>query len=197
MLQVIKAEDVRDGEPRLWIERPQDHRDAPSSALHTGSRRDVGCQSCEFAIVDRPAPSTAVQPPPVLDLDALAEAERAMTAGTWEVHRDWPRVIVASGSSLSLLGLDVDETAIIYEEGDAAGIVALRNAAPHLIAEARAAVALRQELAAMAERLAEAKRLGLEACGLSDEGWSYAGDYFTDKHECGATAAIRAALEAM
>ena len=56
-------------------------------------------------------------------------------------------------------------------------------------------------LAAEADRLrvalAEAKRLGMEACELADEGWSYAGDYFTDKHECGGVAAIRATLEAL
>ena len=55
MLQVIKAEEVRDGEPRIWIETPQ-------PVMHTESRRDRGCQPCGFAIVDRPAPTPAADP---------------------------------------------------------------------------------------------------------------------------------------
>lgn len=137
----------------------------------------TACAECGMpvdAIVDRPAPSTA-QPPPVLDLDAL---EGRMRDG---------------------FGVHSDDVA-------------------HLIAEARAAVALRQELAALRahfdaaapehnlpalldlyndrttearEKLAEAKRLGLEACDaaqMSDDQMMWATINIT---------AIRAALEAL
>jgi len=233
-LQVIKAEDVRDGEPRIWLAHRQDMPHATTRTMHTSSRRDVGCQSCEFAIVDRPAPFTAAQPPPVLDLDALAEAERAMTVGPWPIvdpndREPGPPVWCGSNfGGVAAIGpihydADEDETvpgspAYIRAESDSRGIVALRNAAPHLIAEARAAVALRQELAALRahfdaaapehnlpalldlyndrttearEKLAEAKRLGLEACDaaqMSDDQMMWATINIT---------AIRAALEAL
>ena len=106
-LQVIKAEDVRDGEPRYYAD---DMADAESViALIAGGQAElvswVTSHGSALAIVDRPAPSTA-QPPPVLDLDAL---EGRMRDG---------------------FGVHSDDVA-------------------HLIADARAAVALRQELAAL------------------------------------------------
>lgn len=116
-------------------------------------RRLFNAECHEFgasgAPVEWPAPPAA-QPPPVLDLDALVEAERAMAAGlsveagsvplgdtgdydayVHIVGRDG-RVLVYMNSPEADRSLDL-----------ARGIVALRNAAPHLIAEARAAVALR------------------------------------------------------
>lgn len=160
-------------------------------------RRLFNAECHEFgasgALVEWPAPSTASQPPPVLDLDALAEAERAMTAGTWRANIFTTHVAYSTQETQwheAVAGSDVvcetecsafeDETAI--GAANIRGIVALRNAAPHLIAEARAAVVLRQELAAMSEKLAEAKRLGLKAC---------------DQARLDADDAIRAALEAL
>ncbi len=172
-LQVIKAEDVRDGEPRLWIERPQDHRDAPSSALHTGSRRDVGCQSCEFAIVDRPAPSTATQPPPVLDLDAL---EGRMRDG-FGVHSDDVAHLIADARAAVALRAQVADLAAIRADERARY---LRDGARHLAERDHALTAL-----------SEAKRLGLEACDaaqMSDDQMMWAPINVT---------AIRAALEAL
>lgn len=181
-------------------------------------RRLFNAECHEFgaagAPVEWPAPPTAAQPPPALDLDALAEAERAMTVGPWR-WGDWGATFgrFESRSRYTLEhapAYPIDACAIrekhheavriltitddAASESNAAGIVALRNAAPHLIAEARAAVALRQELAALRahfdaaapehnlpalldlyndrttearEKLAEAKRLGLEAVKLS------------------------------
>lgn len=159
--------------------------------------------------------ATTTQPPPVLDLDALAEAERAMTAGPWEVVNHSDDGGCTFGPNGMCVG-DIEDAATSYGSAErktnAAGIVALRNAAPHLIAEARAAVALRAEvtdLAAiraderarylrdgarhLAERdhalaaLSKAKRLGLEACALSGEASGRADE----------AASIRAALEAL
>ncbi len=193
----------------------------------------VTCPSCHATFgpsVDRPAPST--QPPPVLDLDALAEAERAMTAGTWPIldpndREPGPPVWCGSNfGGVAAIGpihydSDGDEAipgspAYLRAEADSRGLVALRNAAPHLIADARAAVALRSEVADLAairaderarylrdgarhlaERdhaltaLSKAKRLGLEACDaaqMSDDQMMWATINIT---------AIRAALEAL
>ena len=74
MLQVIKAEEVRDGEPRIWIETPQ-------PVMHTESRRDRGCQPCGFAIVDRPVPTPAVDP--LATVRAALDASSKATPGPW------------------------------------------------------------------------------------------------------------------
>ncbi len=79
MLQVIKAEEVRDGEPRIWIETPQ-------PVMHTESRRDRGCQPCGFAIVDRPAPTPAADP--------LATVRAALDAMSTHATGPWPAEIV-------------------------------------------------------------------------------------------------------
>ena len=134
------------------------------------------------------------QPPPVLDLDA-AEKRAAGFRGVFRVMSydsgDEFLEYIADGSD------DDDPTEIAqFSVDDQAqrAIADTLNAAPHLIAEARAAVALRQELAALRahfdaaapehnlpalldlyndrttearEKLAEAKRLGLEAVKLS------------------------------
>lgn len=96
----------------------------------------------EEILTDIPAPPTA-QPPPVLDLDALAEAERAMTPGPWR-HGSVERHHVFCGEGdRSLLCPEAGRVLLRMNEhfphgGDAAGIVALRNAATALIAEVRA-----------------------------------------------------------
>ena len=115
-------------------------------------------------------------------LDLAAKA----TPGPWRTFGRWPHLAVVSGSdrprivaSLSSASDDVDDT-----PRDAAAIVALRNAAP-AIAELCAEVerlrgdkaalvkhidynpSLRiRELEATRAKLAEAKRLGMEACAL-------------------------------
>jgi hypothetical protein len=79
MLQVIKAEDVRDGEPRWWC--PDDAYAARTlewivtGNLHTEWRREA--DAFTLAIVDRPAPTPT--PAPGLDLDAVERAAK-MTA---------------------------------------------------------------------------------------------------------------------
>lgn len=166
-LQVIKAEDVRDGESRWYC---RDGVEAADAIMHNAVALFVPRSAEEmpfrFAIVDRPAPTA----PPALDLDAVERAERAMTPGEWRA--DFTYVTAAGGPVATCIGPDA--------EHDAAGIVALRNAAPALIAEVRALrrhydaagpdhnlLALldlyhEREQAALA-KLAEAKRLGLIA----------------------------------
>ena len=77
---------------------------------------------------DRPAPTPTA--PPALDLDAVEAAERAMAAGPWAADHGY--VTSTAGAVATCIGPDA--------EHDAAGIVALRNAAPALIAEVRALV---------------------------------------------------------
>ena len=79
MLQVIKAEEVRDGEPRIWIETPQ-------PVMHTESRRDRGCQPCGFAIVDRPAPTPAADP--LATVRAALDVASKATPGPWRTGTD-------------------------------------------------------------------------------------------------------------
>lgn len=101
------------------------------------------CQSppgvrCEH---DEPTPT----PAPGLDLDAVEAAERAMTSGPWHVH------VLPSSPASGLLVFDVgpsddhpiattsgtDTESIDEAEANAHGLVALRNAAPALLAEVR------------------------------------------------------------
>ena len=159
------------------------------------------------APVEWPAPSTDAQPPPVLDLAALAEAERAMTVGPWAISPQtagpddvapdewttWCEIDAPSEKCVAQCATAGDS-----DELNARAIVALRNAAPHLIAEARAAVVLRAEIerlhrvddamvkeaGRLSAKLREAKRLGLLACDI----------LIVDTVEC---AAYRAALEAL
>lgn len=180
MLQVIKAEEVRDGEPRIWIETPQ-------PVMHTESRRDRGCQPCGFAIVDRPAPTPAADP--LATVRAALDVASKATPGPWRTGTDrldsaeaMPHEVVAavSGRERCLTRFDITTSGA----GNAAAVVALRNAAP-AIAELCAEVERLQcdkaalvkhidynpslrirELEATRAKLAEAKRLGLEACAF-------------------------------
>jgi hypothetical protein len=111
-------------------------------------------------------------PAPGLDLDAVERAERAMTPGPWAAkiytthvagtsqETQWHEAIAGGPSS----GTVVCETEWSVFEDESAigaanirGIVALRNAAPALIAEVRA---LRAEVERLRADKAEAKRLG-------------------------------------
>ena len=74
MLQVIKAEEVRDGEPRWWLadeDRRLDYMKPEHLHLHPRS-----CAETTHAIVDRPAPTPT--PAPGLDLDAVADTMRGL-----------------------------------------------------------------------------------------------------------------------
>ena len=180
MLQVIKAEEVRDGEPRIWIETPQ-------PVMHTESRRDRGCQPCGFAIVDRPAPTPTADP--LATVRAALDVASKATPGPWRTGTDrldsaeaMPHEVVAavSGRERCLTRFDITTSGA----GNAAAVVALRNTAP-AIAELCAEVerlrgdkaalvkhidynpSLRiRELEATRAKLAEAERLGMEACAL-------------------------------
>jgi hypothetical protein len=183
MLQVIKAEEVRDGEPRIWIETPQ-------PVMHTESRRDRGCQPCGFAIVDRPAPTPAADP--LATVRAALDVASKATPGPWRTGTDrldsaeaMPHEVVAavSGRERCLTRFDITTSGA----GNAAAVVALRNAAPaiaELCAEVErlrterdsardsmatahvTAAQVGDELIATRAKLAEAKRLGLEACAF-------------------------------
>lgn len=199
-LQVIKAEDVRDGEPRWWCDdgyAAQALTWIDAMHLHTEPRSGTTA-ACHIAIVDRPAPTPTT--PPALDLDAVEAAERAMTPRKWLWSSERKCVDATQlGSdghvydrySFGPIGTDElwdDDDASTWAK-DAAGIVALRNAAPALIAEVRALradVARRRatadkmltsiarldesnaaEIAALRAKLAEAKRLGRGALNLA------------------------------
>ena len=89
---------------------------------------------------DKPAP-------PALDLDAVEAAERAMTAGPWEASGcSFRHGIVQRGGNGFAHGFQ-DDAPCSFDVGaaNAAGIVALRNAAPALIAEVRALRAAAEE----------------------------------------------------
>ncbi len=158
--------------------------------------------------IDRPAPTAT----PGLDLAAVEAAERAMTPGPWRGSGcSFGHGIVQRNGSGFAHGFQ-DDAPCTFDVGatNAAGIVALRNAAPALIAEVRALqaeVAERREtasrqLAAIARhhdrisaKLAEAKRLGRDACELAkayaDDAREYGGG------DTAAADAIAAALEAL
>lgn len=126
----------------------------------------IACKSCgrlwgrcnEQWVFDpdsEPSSPPTAQPPPVLDLDALAEAERAMTAnlaveagsvpiGDTGDYDAYIHIVDRDGRVVVIMNSPEADRSLAL----ARGIVALRNAAPHLIAEARAAVALRAEVAA-------------------------------------------------
>lgn len=116
MLQVIKAEDVRDGEPRWWC--PDDAYAARTlewivtGNLHTEWRREA--DAFTLAIVDRPAPTPT--PAPGLDLDAV---ERDVA------HLDGPHSL--------------------FDDRTLGRVLAVCNAAPALIAEVRALRAAAEE----------------------------------------------------
>ena len=118
------------------------------------------CEETTHAIVDRPAPTPAVAPG--LDLDAVERAERAMTPGPWRHGSVERHHVFCSEGDRSLLCPEAGRVLLRMNEhfphdSDAAGIVALRNAAPALIAEVRA---LRAEVERLRADKAEAKRLG-------------------------------------
>lgn len=93
---------------------------------------------------------TTPTPAPGLDLDAVEAAERAMTPGEWRHGSVERHHVFCSEGDRSLLCPEAGRVLLRMNEhfphdSDAAGIVALRNAAPALIAEVRA---LRAEVAA-------------------------------------------------
>jgi len=129
---------------------------------------DLRARLTDAMAVDRPAPTPT--PAPGLDLDAVERAERAMTPGPWHGSGcSFGHGIVQRTGNGSAHGFQ-DDAPCSFDVGaaNAAGIVALRNAAPALIAEVRA----------LREKLAEAKRLGREACGKA-----------THTEQCGKTQA--------
>lgn len=158
---------------------------------------------------DRPAPTPT--PAPGLDLDAVERAERAMTPGPWSMRRESHFVQIRAAD---LEELATTEQARGVDVANAAGIVALRNAAPALIAEVRALrrhydaagpdhnlLALldlyhEREQAALA-KLAEAKRLGLEFVALHREAGNCDGWGPFPGMRSKRMAAIAAALEAL
>ena len=250
MLQVIKAEDVRDGEPRMYafdakdaddrvasiapwelhgeklggyqlaiVDRPAPHYppmpgtgaprdpsridpilarlraawqrspDLRLGQLIVGSipighldradaiRRLFNAECHEFgasgAPVEWPAPSTAAQPPPVLDLDAL---EGRMRDG-FGVHSDDVAHLIADARAAVALRSEVADLAAIRADERARY---LRDGARHLAERDHALTAL-----------SKAKRLGLEACDAaqkSDDQMMWAPINIP---------AIRAALEAL
>ncbi len=100
------------------------------------------------AIVGRPAPTAT----PALDLDAVEAAHARMTAGEW-------RTVNRKSITVDMNGENPERVEWVDfghhpTDADLAGIVALRNAAPALIADVRS----------LRAKLAEAKRLGREAC---------------------------------
>jgi hypothetical protein len=206
MLQVIKAEDVRDGEPRWWC--PDDAYAARTlewivtGNLHTEWRREA--DAFTLAIVDRPAPTPT--PAPGLDLDAVERAAK-MTADR-EVFVEDGAIYAYDGEVCFRVGSAENDAA---EEEVASAIVATLNAAPALIAEVRALrrhydaagpdhnlLALldlyhEREQAALA-KLAEAKRLGLEAHRIADDAIGSGFILDSDKPDLAAIAAALGAL---
>jgi len=83
-----------------------------------------------------------------LTTEDIGEGQRlheAATPGPWSAHEDCELVIVSdTDPNMSLLGLDKDDTAIIYESADQALIVWLRNNAEALLESARLAAMVRQ-----------------------------------------------------
>lgn len=146
------------------------------------------CQSppgvrCEH---DEPTPAVA----PGLDLDAVERAERAMTPGPWRHGSVERHHVFCSEGDRSLLCPEAGRVLLRMNEhfphdSDAAGIVALRNAAPALIAEVRA---LRAKLAEVRELIVDTEHESSCAIGPYDAAQNGA--------DCSCTVgAIAAALE--
>ena len=144
MLQVIKAEEVRDGEPRIWIETPQ-------PVMHTESRRDRGCQPCGFAIVDRPVPTPA--PDPRATVRAALDAMSAHTAGPWPAEI----VVQVLNAAPAIAELCAEVERLRAERDSARDSMATAHVTAAKVGD---------ELIATRAKLAESKRLGLEACAL-------------------------------
>ena len=175
-----------------------------AAMLTIAQATDLRTRLTEAMAVDRPAPTPT--PAPGLDLDAVERAERAMTPGPWAAkiytthvagtsqETQWHEAIAGGPSS----GTVVCETEWSVFEDESAigaanirGIVALRNAAPALIAEVRAlraaaeereadmhariragydktvADAWRAEVAKRDAEIARLRALGLEACDVA------------------------------
>lgn len=103
--------------------------------------RDVEIERLKAELAARPTPTPT--PAPGLDLDAVERAERAMTAGPWRHGSVERHHVFCSEGDRSLLCPEAGRVLLRMNEhfphdSDAAGIVALRNAAPALIAEVRA-----------------------------------------------------------
>jgi hypothetical protein len=82
-----------------------------------------------------------------LDLDALGESLRWMTAGAWTVDEDWTFEINSDISGA---------VGKIVTREDAYGLVALRKAAPRLIARARESATKDARIAALTAALRDA-----------------------------------------
>lgn len=194
MLQVIKAEEVRDGEPRWWC--PDDVYAARTlewivtGNLHTEWHREA--DAFTLAIVDRHASTPTVTPG--VDLEAV---ERDI-----DEHDDHSLADKVSGPVVRIV--EVHAPALIAE------VRALRAQVCRLVSgQAIESDALCQhhdadlaalaEVASLREKLAEAKRLGREACQVADGllVGGTAGFHDAITAERGRVAAIAAALEAL
>lgn len=77
------------------------------------------------------------------DIVILRALDAAATQGPWAHHEEQPKAFVAeSAPHLSLLGLDIDDTAVVWHKADAALIVAMRNELPGILDELEAYRAL-------------------------------------------------------
>lgn len=167
----------------------------------------------EWPPVDRPAPTPTHAPG--LDFDAVERAERAMTPGPWHGSGcSFGHGIVQRTGNGFAHGFQ-DDAPCSFDVGaaNAAGIVALRNAAPALIAEVRALraeVAERRETASrqlaaigrvhdrISAKLAEAKRLADDALLIAEHEPTCAIGPDGQDADCNCRrAAIAAALEAL
>lgn len=70
------------------------------------------------------------------EIEAIRARADAATPGPWRTHADVPRAIVALGAPHeSLLGLDVEENAIVFSQYDATFIALARTDIPALLDE--------------------------------------------------------------
>lgn len=118
---------------------------------------------------------------------ALAAADRA-TPGPWQARvTRWSVSIVDKATQEEIATTDQAHPADLRV---AAAIVALRNAAGSI-------AALVEEMDALRSKLAEARRLGLEACETTDEAIDCPLDADTVGRIGAKATAIRTALEAL
>lgn len=155
--------------------------------VHDSAERDY----CPPTFIRVGSPADVARAPG-LDLDTVEAAVDAMTPGPWR------HVEVSSGGELVRdevcdAGGNIGGASADFQAANAAGIVTLRNAAPAQLAELRALRAkvtrldasatetingMDAQIQALRAKLAEAKRLGLEAC-----------DRATHTEQCGKTQA--------
>ena len=175
MLQVIKAEEVRDGEPRWWLadeDRRLDYMKPEHLHLHPRS-----CAETTHAIVDRPAPTPT--PAPGLDLDAVADTMRgldnifaqAMSSRDAEIARLTAELAAAHriiAEQRTWLGSG--EAAKSQPRTDTGAIVAdVLACAEAWAPEARVIGNVRaDEIAAMCHELAAARAVTVDVCRYLD-----------------------------